>query len=360
MPSPRFACLVIAAAIPAAALVFFTDQARACSAPCSTSKLAPATGAIIPASVPGLPVFGGAPAAGAIQLRDGAGALVAGSIQKDPSSQRSYFLPASPLAPGNYEATAKTGCNAAGFEAATFTVGAAKPLPLTTGALSVKRAFRENTQATTSAGSCTEAVDAAMVDLALDVDAALEPYAPVLSWETKVDDKWWSGQNGGIPSTSAGAALRAHGQLRLFTACDGLTPSGRFNGLAPGAHDVSVRAVLTGGARIEAATIRVNVTCGADNGTVAAIGDGESNDGGGGSDFGDTSGDSGAGGGQSPPTSSSDSTDAASPSGGDGCATASQGSRVDGSSASIPSISSAILALLGVAARRRSQAARLR
>ncbi|MBX3262780.1 MAG: hypothetical protein KF782_24080 [Labilithrix sp.] len=97
-----------------------------------------------------------------------------------------------------------------------FTVTAARALPTTTGTLTVAATDRATRSVTTSAGSCVEEADVAMVRLALEPDAGLAPYAAVVAWETKVDGHYWY-QGLGTLDASEGART----VLNLFTACDG-------------------------------------------------------------------------------------------------------------------------------------------
>jgi hypothetical protein len=247
-------------------------DAKACSPPCHPTQIAPAEGATIPASAPGIPIQLGAQETDAtvgFELRDASGALIGGALKKDATS-RTYFSPTATLAPGAYTARFKSDCEAQGapapfFKTSTFQVTAPAALPGAAGNLRVARAVRQKTDATTSSGSCVEDVDAAMVDLAVDVDPATTPYLPVLSWETHVDGHFWSRAEG----TLAQPGSLAHSLLRLFTPCDTAGTQGRHPGVTAGEHDVEVRAILVGGtAAIAPAKIRVNVTCGADNGKV--------------------------------------------------------------------------------------------
>lgn len=206
-----------------------------------------------------------------MSLVDGNGAAVAGTFVKDAASGRSYFAPSSALAPGSYAARGLKSCNGAETVDATFTVTAAAALPTATGSLAVKKSARETLSAWTSSGSCTEPVDAAYVDLDVNVDPALAPYLSVVTWQTKVDGKWWSDEDP-IEVLSAPSG-NAHSYLRLFTACDGTKPVGRDPGLTDGKHDVEIRAFLPGGAALTPAKISVNVSCGATNGEVVDSGE---------------------------------------------------------------------------------------
>ena len=340
----------VAASLAVLGLLFLSsDPAEACSPACDVAKLAPAAGATVPASAPGFLLVGSTAQSSSVTLVDGNGSAVAGSFQKDAASGRTYFAPTTALAPGSYATRGLKSCSGDETVDATFTVTAAAALPTSTGSLAVKKSARETLSAWTSSGSCTEPVDAAYVDLEVTADPALVPYLSVVTWQTKVDGKWWSGKDPidllGPPSGNA------HSYLRLFTACDGTTPVGRDPGLTDGKHDVELRAFLPGGAALTAAKISVNVSCSSSNGEVVdsddIVGDGEI------TGSGDPSGGSdpsfGSGGGR---TSGTDSTGgAAFPRSQGGC-TAARAMPQSSPSTNILAASLALLALAGLRRRR--------
>jgi hypothetical protein len=255
---------LVVAALVATALSLNAYEADACSQQCLEPIIAPGAAGFMPASAPGILVSQSSPTG--FELHDPAGALVQGTFKKDPTG-RTYFAPAAALAMGQHTVQLNTVCgvgDSAAPRELSFVVTAAKPLPTGSGTLTVKKAFREMSDATTSSGSCQEEVDAGMVDFALDVDASAKPYLDVLSWETRVDGKFWSRSEGQVAEPGS----YAHSLLRLFTPCDTTGTNGRHPGLKPGDHDVAVSAVLVGGATIIPAKIRVKVTCGSDNGQV--------------------------------------------------------------------------------------------
>ena len=346
----------VAASLAVLGLLFFSsDPAEACSPACAVAKLAPAAGATVPASAPGLLLIGSGADTSSVSLVDGNGAVVAGSFLKDAASQRTYFAPTTALAPGSYATRGLTSCNGADTVDATFTVTAAAALPTSTGSLAVKKSARENLSAWTSSGSCTEPVDAAYVDLEVNVDPALAPYLSVVTWQTKVDGKWWSQEDPiDVPSAPSG---NAHSYLRLFTPCDGQKSVGRDQGLTDGKHDVEVRAFLAGGAVLTAAKLSVVVSCGLANGEVVAgdgeiVGDGEIP--GSGSD--PSGGSTGSGSGGRGGSSGTDFTDgSASRRSQDGCTAARVTPQRSTMSTNILAASVALLALAGLRRRRNPQ-----
>jgi len=70
-----------------------------------------------------------------------------------------------------------------------------------------------------SSGSCTQAIDAGIVDLAADLDESIKDYASVILWRVDVDGKEWRESPGVVAApalvdeASAGA-LALHGVRR--------------------------------------------------------------------------------------------------------------------------------------------------
>lgn len=279
-------------------LVFTSEPADACSPACTVPKLAPALGATVPASAPGLLFMGNAAEESSAQLVDSNGTAVPGAFLADSASGRKYFAPSNALTPGTYATRSLKSCGSAETVDATFTVTASVALPTATGMLFVKEKGRASLTSVTSSGSCTEPVDAGYLDLDVSIDNALAPYLSVVTWQTKVDGNWWS-QHDPI-EVSAAPRGNARSYLRLFTACDGVKTTGRDNGLALGKHTVEVRAFLPGLAALSPATLVVDVDCEGDDDAI--VGDGEiagqgSGRGESGSDW-DPSGSSGSGSGR--------------------------------------------------------------
>jgi MYXO-CTERM domain-containing protein len=319
-------------------LLFSSRSAEACSPACAVAKLAPVAGATVPASAPGLLLIGSSSGDPPVTLVDGNGATVPGSFLTDAASQRRYFAPASALTPGSYATRGLKSCNGAETIDTTFTVTAAAALPTSTGALSVKKTGREMLSAWTSSGSCVEPVDAAYVDLDVNVDATLAPYLSVVTWQTKVDGKWWS-QHDPVESNSAPEG-NAHSYLRLFTPCDGKGTTARDQGLSAGKHDVEVRAFIPGGAALAPATLSINVTCDGSGGDI--VGDGEITGGGSGATGEDRTGSED----DTPGRFGSDG-ESAPPSAQDGCSTTPQ------LASSSSTVALAVIALLALAGLRR-------
>lgn len=244
--------------------------ARACSPPRSCDAVLPGDGGSVPASAPGIPLatsqlFSDVAESPGLELRTTGGSVIAGELANDKGTR--FFRPFAPLAPGAYQMTVQNGC--AGAAGTTFTVMPAQPIPTRVGTLSVARAGRQAGRAVTSSGSCSEDIDAGVVDLAIELDAKTAPYGDVLEWTLNVDGKPFSSKAGKL-STLEATDTWMHGILRVFTACDSGS-RGRSNGLAAGIHDLELKATLVGSTAIVApATLRVKVTCGSDNGEVLA------------------------------------------------------------------------------------------
>ena len=191
LPSSLLVALTLASA-----LVVAERDAAACSrAACYPTLVAPASGGAMPASAPGF-VFEADFDAVDVQLLDPNGVSIGGSVKKVASLGHSVFAPSKALGEGTY--TFRYGdCPSAGpgsgptTKEARVTITPAVPLPTKAGTLRVTGSGRVDTHTNTSSGSCTEEIDAAYVDLAIDLDAATSPYRDVLSWQTYVDDKWY-------------------------------------------------------------------------------------------------------------------------------------------------------------------------
>jgi MYXO-CTERM domain-containing protein len=322
-------------------LFFSSDPAEACSPACAVPKLVPVAGATVPASTPGFLFIGYSANASSVQLVDANGAVIAGTFSTDAASGDTYFAPSSPLAPGDYATRSPKACNSTETVDAPFTVTASAPLPTATGSLSLKKSGRETLSAVTSSGSCTEPVDAAYIDLDVAIDPALTPYLSIVTWQTKVDGKWWSKKD----PISLGVAPEgnARSYLRLFTPCDGKTSTGRDQGLSAGTHSVEVRAFLPGGAALSPATVTVDLTC--NGGDI--VGDGEIPGTNGGTNGETSSGGTGFGSGGRSSTSPSSSPSSSSAAAQDGC------SSTPNASSSGTSIAAAIVGLLALAGLRR-------
>ena len=150
-----------------------------------------------------------------------------------------------------------------------LTVTDAIALPTVAGTLAVKEASRATLRAVTSAGSCFDDVDAAIVDLDLQLDATLAAYRDVVAYETLVDGRRW---------TATGAAPRADEQkdrshVRLFAACDDRAAhNGRDHGLTEGSHLVQIVPTLVGSTEaIAPAQLQVTVACDGTNGDVQPL-----------------------------------------------------------------------------------------
>ncbi len=259
----------------AAALLLPPREAEACTPPsCMEARFAVES---MPASAPAIPFRAdSSPADGSIEVSlsaDGAAwAPVPGALQGADAEQ--VFVPASPLAPGGYTLRYRRACNTTPgskpmYADSGFTVTAAVPLPTVAGSVAVKAASRETIRAVTSAGSCFDDVDAAIVDLELTLDAGTAPYADVLRYETVVDGKRWT-TTAANPS-DINREWRSH--LRLFAACDDRAAhNGRDHGLSEGSHLVEIRPFLAGTTELlVAARLQVTVACDASNGTVQPL-----------------------------------------------------------------------------------------
>lgn len=242
---------------------------QACVGACSQARFAPSQGSTLPGSVTAFPLMHIDD--GDLVIHDASGAEVAGTLIRGAVFSR--FELAAPLTPGEYTARWKGGNCAPGppEQKSRFTIVAAAPLPSKSGTLTVKSAVRKPDAALPSSSAetgCRDPIDAAIVVLDVMPDPSLAPYAPVVVWETTVDGAPWSYElpfEVGQPMSNGPRSLR--GAKQLFAACDGRPR--HDNGVAPGTHDIAMRAIV-GGATIEAARLRVRISCGEKNGEVVS------------------------------------------------------------------------------------------
>lgn len=256
----------------AAALTVPMHEAKACSPEsCRQARFAVQT---MPASAPAIPFQADStPAGGAAEVsvtKNGpARVVVTGTLQGSGASQA--FVPSQPLEAGEYTIEYRRACNAPTGEGPTyaetgFTVTDAVALPTVAGTLAVKATSRESLRVSTSAGSCSTEVDAAIVDLDLTLDAALAPYRDVISYETLVDGQRWTGTAAG--PREGEQRYRTH--VRLFASCgDRSANPGHDFGMQEGSHLVQIVPTLVGSTQaITPAQIQVTVSCDTDNGEV--------------------------------------------------------------------------------------------
>lgn len=176
---------------------------------------------------------------------------------------RAFMLvPGPALAPGTYTFEDPALCHESGAGPFHFTVGPAAPLPTVLGALVAQPMARAEIRVA-EAGSCSEPVDAAKVDVAVTVSPEAQPWAALLQYTTIVDGGVWQPSDSLPRELPVGASWVGHGVDRLYTICSpdrtGQIPSG---GLTEGRHVVVMQATLPG-TDLELSTdpIEVELSC---------------------------------------------------------------------------------------------------
>ncbi|HVH98030.1 MAG TPA: MYXO-CTERM sorting domain-containing protein [Enhygromyxa sp.] len=118
--------------------------------------------------------------------------------------------------------------------------------------------------------TCSASVDAVRVDVELELDPQLEPFAGVLMYETLVDGKRWHHEPQLFASPKLGESWVGRGVDSIFSTC----PDGSWNGVSPGPHQVQMRAEIPGlpGVVLESDVIEIVLECA----TTGETGDDES------------------------------------------------------------------------------------
>jgi hypothetical protein len=163
-------------------------------------------------------------------------------------------VPAAPLVPGEtYRLQGVGECDYAGSSRsveASFTAGAAWPLPAATGTLQVETTARGNIHV--NAGSlCTAEQDASYVRLRFTPAPELVPFLPWVHWTLEVDGARWAGEwHGAVledgrlgPPTQWQSGFGARRLFQVHTSCG---PPDHYTdpGLKPGKHRATLRPVL--------------------------------------------------------------------------------------------------------------------
>lgn len=253
--------LALTLVIPAlGAILLAARPASACSPACAAPEPAPATSGAVPTDR-GIPIW--QVDASGFELLDAEGAAIAGTILPSHGAWAPRFVPDLPLTTGaSYTARlASSSCGDLVGER-TFTVAPAGAAPSAVGALSVASTTRGPRTVGNDASCSRTASDVVSVELALAMDPTLAPYAPIVTWTTFVDEKVWTSSNGTL--TPVPGVMKAYRvPLSLYGSC-GDDPGFGAAGLAPGSHEVKLRAYLPGAdAPLESAPLSITIDCGA-------------------------------------------------------------------------------------------------
>ena len=143
---------------------------------------------------------------------------------------------------------------------ATFTAEVAAPLPADLGALVASDHRIAAFEVGTASGSCSTSIDGDQVLIDLVPSATAEPWRDVLMIETLVDGTPWRPQTSINISHPPGTSWRGRGADRVYTTCLATDPSA-FTGTTVGAHEVTMRATLPGGATAWTASVPVELSC---------------------------------------------------------------------------------------------------
>jgi hypothetical protein len=154
------------------------------------------------------------------------------------------ILPEALVAGARYRLEVSGDCATPAVE---FKVAAVAPLPADLGTVTLSTAHSGDVTVATGTGSCDTQLPAAMIDVNVRLSREAKPWAALLQYTTRVDDKVWSPSwsLGGDPYGFQGA------QNLLFVECpkgdpDAGDPGAYHQGLKPGAHRVRIEAVLPG------------------------------------------------------------------------------------------------------------------
>jgi hypothetical protein len=240
-----------------------STPSEACSAPACMPDVEvplPASGTV-PANVPALVLLSTQGAtlvtsgANAPRLLRSNGDVVATSTVTPGDAYRAWHVvPASPLVPGEtYRLQGVGECDYSGSSRsveASFTAGAAQPLPAATGTLRVETTARGNIRVHADS-LCSAEQDSSYVRLRFTPSPELVPFLPWVRWTLEVDGARWAGERHGavLADGSLGPPTQwqsGFGERRLFQvhARCGSQNNHTDPGLTPGRHRATLRPVL--------------------------------------------------------------------------------------------------------------------
>jgi hypothetical protein len=136
----------------------------------------------------------------------------------------------------------------------------AAPLPRRLGALRIVRSGRRPMSVATWGGSCSEVVDAASVQIEVDLDSEAKPWADVLVYSTFVDGKEWAPWGSLAFGPPYGGSWIGRGRDELYAVCNENKPVDQ--GLPQGTHQVRMHAGLPDGSlSIDSEPLTVELSC---------------------------------------------------------------------------------------------------
>jgi MYXO-CTERM domain-containing protein len=242
-----------------------SSPAEACSAPlCEAGAMAPLpTSGAVPANVPAL-VLLPSEMGGSIDtrqqppqlLRSDDSLVATRSVEPGMGESGWLVVPESPLVPGEtYRLRAQGVCPAPQGSTrsleASFTAGAASPLPTATGSLRVDASGHE--RLSVAHGSlCSNTIDAGSVRFGFTPAPELVPFLPWVHWTLEVDGQRWTAARHGsvrpdgtlVPPNNNERIFGARRLLQVHTSCGGSHDETHDKGLSPGRHRATLRPAL--------------------------------------------------------------------------------------------------------------------
>ena len=216
-----------------------TEHATAFSMPCPSNRTAAFEGVVLPSSIPEipfLPAHGFGPAPDVMLLRDVQSIAV--------TLAGEGLTPSEPLTPGVYTLRFPDGgCAAdAGAVETRIVLGSAVPLPKHALDVSVRSSGKGVQPVQVGSGECFKEVPAAVVDLDVKPSPELEPFMPVVHFETRIDGAFWAVSDfGTIEPRSTGNSYADPGRTRPDRITQACPSDGASSGTGHHLIEVSAR-----------------------------------------------------------------------------------------------------------------------
>lgn len=144
-----------------------------------------------------------------------------------------------------------------------FSVSSAASRPHQLGAIAAGPAHRETIDVSSAGGSCSEPLQAAVVDVELELHASAKPWRDLLVYRTVVDDQPWEPRSDLASNAAPGTSWVGRGRDRLYAACAEVGSTIGRKGLSEGSHAVRFEATLPGSDTVyKSDTVEVELSCG--------------------------------------------------------------------------------------------------
>ena len=146
---------------------------------------------------------------------------------------------------------------------ASVSITPSAPIPTRLGSLTATAPVQGPLTIASDGGGCSREAQAVHVDVALTLDAAAQPWADLLLYETRVDGVRYVAAESAIHGPPPHVSWVGRGRDRIFALCEGTSATGDESaGLSPGLHEVRLVARLPGSdARIVSDNLRVELVC---------------------------------------------------------------------------------------------------